>query len=565
MKIMINESFKFFFNKFVRKHITTLILIFVLSIFTLLFSFISPLLIRSLVDNVFLGNVPGLFIYIIIGIIGMYIISAISSYFNSYVAGKLSLVLLKEVSESIFNGVQFASLKSSQTIKVGDMITRIMGNTQIAINIPVRIIPSLFMSVVSIVVPFSIMLSLNYELAIIVMSPVVLFTISSAFFGKRMEKIQKSFLKVNASIYSFLKENLSIIPLVKVFNLESWSQNRFNHQIDDYYGISLNFTKVSSLNSSLSSLILGVPIVLLITFGGYMVIGGTISLGTFTAFLSYTSIFFSPISQLSSIWTSYKSSLPAFDRLKEIYDMEPEKSVDKVLTIKKGVITFENVGFSYDNRIILKEFNASFKPGLNYIVGDNGTGKSTILKLICSLYPADEGRIKIDGQDINEIKRSSLINNVSMIFSDPYLFDGSIYENLRIGKLGATKEEIIRVSKLVKVHDFIESTPNKYDTEVGEDGLMLSSGEKQKIALARAILKDSPIILLDEVTKSIDKDSRDAINEVIMDLMTEKTVIIVTHNSNEINVNSHIIRLDEDGEIHGPFKPVVSPLPDVLP
>ncbi|MGB7968004.1 MAG: ABC transporter ATP-binding protein [Methanobacterium sp.] len=561
---MIKESFKFFFSKFIRKHIPTLILIFVLSIFTLLFSFISPLLIRSLVDNVFVGRVQGLFIYIILAIIGMYIVSSISSYFNSYVTGKLSLVLLKEVSESIFNVVQFASLKSSQTIKVGDMITRIMGNTQIAINIPVRIIPSLFMSVVSIVVPFAIMLTLNYKLAIIVMSPVVLFALSSAIFGKRMEKIQKAFLTVNASIYSFLKENLSIIPLVKVFNLESWSQNRFNHQINDYYSISLNYTKISSLNSSLSSLILGVPIVLLITFGGYMVIGGTISLGTFTAFLSYTSIFFSPISQLSSIWTSYKSSLPAFDRLKEIYDMEPENNIDDVIAIKKGIITFENVWFSYDNRTILKGFNATFIHGLNYIVGDNGTGKSTILKLICSLYSADKGNIKIDGQDINEIKRNSLIKNVSMIFSDPYLFDGTIYENIRIGNLDATKEEIISVSKLVNVHDFIESTTDKYDTEVGENGLMLSSGEKQKIALARAILKNSPIILLDEVTKSIDKDSRDSINNVIMNLMTEKTVIIVTHNSNEININSNIIHLDEDGELDGSVKPIVSPLPDVV-
>ncbi len=562
---MIKESFKFFLSKFIRKHILTLIVILVLSIFTLLFSFISPLLIRSLVDNVFIGKVQGLFVYIILGIIGMYIVSSISSYFNSYVTGKLSLVLLKEVSESIFNVVQFTSLKSSQSIKVGDMITRIMGNTQIAINIPVRIIPSLFMSVVSIVVPFAIMLTLNYKLALIVMSPVVLFALSSAIFGKRMEKIQKTFLKVNASIYSFLKENLSIIPLVKVFNLESWSQNRFNQQIDDYYGISLNYTRVSSLNSSLSSLILGVPIVLLITFGGYMVIGGTISLGTFTAFLSYTSIFFSPISQLSSIWTSYKSSLPAFDRLKEIYDMEPENNTDNIITIKKGIINFENVCFSYDNRIILKEFNATFKHGLNYIVGDNGTGKSTILKLICGLYPADKGNIKIDEQDINEIKRNSLIKNVSMIFSDPYLFDGSIYENIRIGNLNATKDEIMDVSKLVKVHDFIESTANKYDTEVGENGLMLSSGEKQKIALARAILKDSPIILLDEVTKSIDKDSREAINEVIMNLMVNKTVIIVTHNSNEININSNIIHLDEDRKLKDPVKPVLSPLPDMVP
>jgi len=558
---MIKESFKYFLNKYLRQHILTLILIFVLSIFTLLFSFISPLLIRSLVDNVFVGKMTNLFVYIILGIIGMYIVSSVSSYYNSYITGKLNLVLLKEVSGSVFNVVQFASLKNTQSIKVGDMITRIMGNTQIAINIPVRIIPQIFMSIVSIIVPFFIMLSLDYTLALIIMSPVVLFALISNIFGKKMEKIQKAFLESNASIYSFLKENLSIIPLVKVFNLEKWSQNRFKTHMDDYYGISLNYTKTSSLNSSLSSLILGVPIVLLITFGGYMVLDGSISLGTFTAFLAYTSIFFSPISQLSGIWTSYKSSLPAFDRLKEILDMEPEHGDERKINIENGDITFENVRFSYDNRYILNGFNATFKKGLNYIVGDNGTGKSTILKLICSLYPVENGSIKVDGQDIVEIKRDSLIRNISMIFSDPYLFDGTICENLRIGNLDATNDEIISVAKLVKIHDFIESTPKKYATQVGEDGLMLSSGEKQKIALARAVLKNSPIILLDEVTKSIDKDSREAINKVIDELKMDKTVIIVTHNSKEIDINSNIIYLEQ---VDDPQNNILPHLPDVV-
>ncbi len=559
---MIKESFRYFLNKFIRQHVFTLILIFILSIFTLLFSFISPLLIRSLVDNVFVGKMANLFVYIILGIIGMYIISSVSSYYNSYITGKLNLVLLREVSESVFNVVQFASLKSTQSIKVGDMITRIMGNTQIAINIPVRIIPQIFMSIVSIIVPFFIMLSLDYTLALIIMSPVVLFALVSNIFGKKMEKIQKTFLETNASIYSFLKENLSIIPLVKVFNLEKWSQNRFNSHMDDYYGISLNYTKTSSLNSSLSSLILGVPIVLLITFGGYMVLGGSISLGTFTAFLAYTSIFFSPISQLSGIWTSYKSSLPAFDRLKEILDMEPENGVKNEITVENGDITFENVWFSYDNRCILNGFNATFKKGLNYIVGDNGMGKSTILKLICSLYPVEKGSIKVDGQDIVKIKRDSLIRNISMIFSDPYLFDGTIYENLRIGNLDATDDEIIRVAKLVKIHEFIESTPKKYETQVGEDGIMLSSGEKQKIALARAVLKNSPIILLDEVTKSVDQDSRKAINNVINDLKTDKTVIIVTHNITEVHDNSNIIYLKHEDESEDSYNQLILPLSD---
>ncbi|MGZ7209542.1 MAG: ATP-binding cassette domain-containing protein, partial [Methanobacterium sp.] len=157
--------------------------------------------------------------------------------------------------------------------------------------------------------------------------------------------------------------------------------------------------------------------------------------------------------------------------------------------------------------------------------------------------------IAIDGQNIHNIRRESLIHNISIIFSDPYLFDASICENIKIGNLGASNEDIIRVAKLVKIHDFIEKTPKKYETPVGEHGITLSSGEKQKIALARAILKDSSIILLDEVTKSIDADSRESINEVINKLKDEKTIIIVTHNAIEIEPDSNIIYLDQENMV----------------
>jgi len=226
------------------------------------------------------------------------------------------------------------------------------------------------------------MMSLNYQLALIIMSPVILFMVLSVVFGKKMEEIQKRFLETNADVYSFLKENLTIIPLINVFNLEKWSQKRFNNQMDEYYNTSLTYTRTSSLNSSLSSLIMVVPVVLLIGFGGYMVIYGSLSLGTFTAFLSYTSIFFTPISQLSGIWTSYKSALPAFDRIQEILDLEEKESRTQSLVINEGTIELEDVWFSYHQRKVFNGFHATFTRGLNYIVGDNGKGKSTILKLI---------------------------------------------------------------------------------------------------------------------------------------------------------------------------------------
>jgi ATP-binding cassette subfamily B protein/subfamily B ATP-binding cassette protein MsbA len=434
----------------VKPHVLTFGILLALNFFSLVFSFVSPLLTKSLVDDVFIGKRVEIFVYIIMGIVGIYCMSSISGYFAGYISGKLQLILLKEVSESAFNVVQSTSVKSTQGMKVGDLITRIMSNTQVAINIPVSVIPHFIMSLIGIIIPFIIMLSLNVHLALIITSPVILFVLSSFIFGKKMEIIQKAFLEINGEVYSFLKENISIIPLIKVFGLEKWSQNRFKNQMDNYYNISIGYTKINSMNASLSTLILGIPVVLLIFFGGYMVLNGSISIGTFTAFISYISIFFSPISQLSNFWTSYKSSLPAFDRVKEIFDMEHEIGGHKEIEIKNGEIQLENVWFSYGERPILKGVSAIFGKGLNYIVGDNGTGKSTILKLICLFYPVNNGIIKLEGHNIAEIKKDCLNRNISMIFSEPYIFDGSIYENIKIGNLHASMDQVIQVAKKVK-------------------------------------------------------------------------------------------------------------------
>ena len=542
------DSYKNFMMKFIRPYASTMVILIALSFVSTLFAFVTPLLEKSLIDDVFIGGRTELFGYILLGTAGTYIISSISTYISSYKKGKLDLALFNDVAKDIFSSIQFASIEKIQEKKVGDLQSRILANTRSAISIFTFILPEFIVSLIRVITPFSIMLFLNLYLTLIVVIPALLFLMPMAFFGKRLEDTQRVSLLRNASIYSFLKENLSMIPLIKVFGLEIWSQDKFSEQMNDYYDASMDYTKNASLSYSIDSLMYGVPMVLLVLFGGSMVVQGSLTIGTFAAFMSYVALLFAPITQFASLWSYYKSNSPAFDRIHEIFQMERDAGGEADLIIKEAKVTFDDVWFSYDNRPILQGFNATFEKGLNYVVGDNGAGKSTILKLLCSLYTLEKGNIKIDGQDINNLRRSDLRKNISIIFSDPYLFDGPIYENIRLGNLSASKEEIIHAAKQVRAHEFIMALPNRYDTLVGEGGLKLSSGERQKIALARAILRDSPIVLLDEVTKSIDVDSRRSINEVVNVMKDDKTIIIVTHYINEIEVGSNKVYVSQKNQ-----------------
>jgi len=519
-------------TRFVRPHAPTIISLMLLEIVGMLFSLISPLLTRSLIDDVFIAKNTEIFARILVGIVVLYLVSAVSNYFSGFVGGRLNLSLFREINREAFNAIQISSLEETQRFKVGDMLSRVMGNVNSAVQLFSSIIPQFIMSILGIVLPFAIMVTLNLRLSLIVSSPVLLFVISSHFFGNRIKVQQKRSLEKIASVHSFLKEALSSLLLLKALNLEEWSGKKFGDSMDGYYEASLGVTKTSALSSSIGSLIYGVPMILLFVFGGFEVINGSLTIGTLTAFMGYTGMFFSPISRLSSLWNSYKSSSAALERVEEIFELRKEDG-DKPLRVEEGKIEFLGVSFSYGDKRVLESFSAEFEKGLNYIIGENGAGKTTILKLICALYLPDRGEIRIDGGNIADVRKRDLRENIAMVFSDPYLFDLSVYENILLGRTTASREEVIEAAKLARAHEFIERLPDGYETMVGESGYRLSSGEQQRIALARAILKNAPVMLLDEVTKSIDPESKQAILGSIRSLKG-KTVLYVTHDMGEV-------------------------------
>ncbi|NMB78637.1 MAG: ABC transporter ATP-binding protein [Methanomicrobiales archaeon] len=529
-----------------RSHLPALAGIIILNILGMLFTIASPLIMGFLIDSVLIGRNTDLLIPVLLLMTGIYLLSALSEYLSAQIKGRLDITLFTEFSSRVLNKVQRSGYYDVQQFKTGDLQVRTAGNAYSIIQTVTGTAPQILVTILGIFLPVVIMVSLNAQITLIILLPVFLFVISSWYFGNRIKTLQRPSLDASADLQSFLKEAYASLPLIKVYKLEDWVHRRYNEHLSRYTCASINVVKVGSLNSAVTMLIYGIPSILIVILGSVAVIQGTITIGTLTAFIGYVGLFFSPVQTLSMYWNNYKSSQASYDRIKEIFDLTADNAGEEQFPVFVKRIDFESVTFSYDGRIILRDFCATFSTGRNFLLGDNGSGKTTIAKLLCGLYKPESGMITFEGRDISEINQDSLRSSVSVVFSDSLIFDGTIAENILLGDLSATEDEMVLAAKKAKLHEFVVKLPEHYDTRVGESGMKLSSGEKQKIALARIILRDSPIIIFDEFTRSIDIESKKSIYSVINQL-NNKIIIIITHDMNDVDEGGRIVVLQRDG------------------
>jgi ABC-type multidrug transport system fused ATPase/permease subunit len=396
-------------------------------------------------------------------------------------------------------------------------------------------------------------ISLNPQLTMVSMAVLPLIMLTTLRFARRMGPIWLRIRNQFGDISSAVQENLMGVRVVRGFAMESYEEEKFTKLSDEYFETNMEGTRLRAFYMPFASMLTSMGVALIIWYGGLQVMSGALTLGGLVAFYFYLMRLAGPVRMFGFMVATFQRGMAAAERIFEIMD-RPSSVSDREGAIElkdvKGYIAFENVGFSYDGRnMVLKGINLEVKPGMKVaILGATGSGKSSIINLIPRFYDVTEGRITIDGIDIRDVTLKSLRKHIGIVRQDPFIFSATIRENIALGVENPKLEEIVEVAKRAQIHDFISSLPQGYDTRVGERGVTLSGGQKQRIAIARAILKNPKILILDDSTSSVDMWTEYEIQRALKDLMENRTTFIITQRISTIRDADYIVVL-EKGEI----------------
>ena len=514
-----------------------------------------PLLTRYAIDNfVAEGDYEGLtqvaFLYV-----GLAIALALIVFFFIRYAGKLEMEIQYKLRKDSFRKLQRLSFSYYDKNAVGWMIARTTSDAQkIAETVAWGIVDMVWGATMMLGVSV-VMLVINWKLALVTLLTVPFLAFISIFFEKKMLVSYRRVRKINSKITGLFNDGIVGAKTTKTLVREELNIEEFSDVTTDMKKTSIRAAVLSAGYLPMTLFISAVGTVLTLFFGSDMLMGGVLTYGTLVLFITYARQFFDPVLELARIYTEMISAQAAAERIMGLLN-EKEEIVDDMVEEKedygtiKGDVTFENVNFYYkEGEYILKDFNLTVKAGETIaLVGETGSGKSTIVNLACRFYEPTEGRILIDGEDYKKRPQKWLHSNIGYVLQAPHLFSGTIKDNIRYGKLDATDDEVIEAAKVVRAHEFIMKLENGYDTEVGEGGGMLSTGEKQLVSFARAIIGKPSLFFLDEATSSIDTESEAKIQKAIEEVLQNRTSFIVAHRLSTIRSADRILVIDK-GEI----------------
>jgi ATP-binding cassette subfamily B protein len=481
------------------------------------------------------------------------------------IAGKIEIGVCYDIRKLGFKKLQELSFSYYDKTPVGWIMARMTSDTQRLGETIAWGLVDLMWGSVMMLATLCIILYLNWKLALIVMSVLPALALVSMYFQRKILAEYRRVRRINSRITGAFNEGIMGARTIKTLVREEDTLQEFKELTGNMRNSSVRAVVVSSIYMPIVMALGSIGTGLALWFGGEGVIYQTLTYGTLVAFISYTAQFFEPIHQLARIFAELQNAQASAERVFSMIETEPDvkdspevvKVYGDVFSAKrenwppiKGNVTFDNVSFSYkDGEEVLENFSLDVKAGESIaLVGETGSGKSTIVNLICRFYEPQEGEIRIDGVDYRKRSQLWLQSNIGYVLQAPHLFSGTIRDNIRYGKLDATDDEIIEAAKLVNAHDFIMRLKDGYDTEAGEGGSRLSTGEKQLISFARAVLANPRIFVLDEATSSIDTETERIIQSAIQKVLKGRTSFIIAHRLSTIRSADRILVI-RDGRV----------------
>ena len=531
------------------------------AILSTVFSIISPYLIGLATTAIFDGinrimnHTGGIdfstLIYLLTLVMVLYIISAIFSYLQSYFLVEISTKISYNLRKRLIDKVTMLPMESFDTNKRGDILSRITNDVDSLQNGITQAFLQMLTAVITIIGVFIMMLSINLWMTL---ATIVLVPISFVMILVVTKYSQSYFLKqlvYKGSLNAQIEETFTGHDIIRAFNQEDESIERFSEDNENWFVHEWKSQFFSSLTGPAMNFISNFAYVLIAVLGAIFAIQKTIAVGDILAFFQYIQNFTRPIQQITRVMSLIQTAMAATERIFEFLDFDDEENKsDKKITDICEKISFENVSFGYTPNVeIIK--NLSFKASKGEkiaIIGEIGAGKTTIVKLLMRFYDVNEGEIKIDGVNINEYDKDSLRSMIGMVLQDSWLFSDTIANNIRYGRLDASDDEIIEAAKQVYADNFIRQLPDGYETVLNEDSDNISHGQKQLLTIARTILSDKKILILDEATSSVDTRTEKIIQKAMDKLMENRTSFIIAHRLSTIQNADRILVL-ENGEI----------------
>ena len=449
----------------------------------------------------------------------------------------------------VYSKIQALSLRFIDQKKTGDLMNRISRDTNNIQSFMQRQLPELVNQTILLIGITVILLFTNWKLTLLVIVPAPIVVFAQRATWDKIRNMYRQQWSVNDRVNSLLQDILSGIRVVKAFGGEEREIAKFTNYTREFADVSARNEKAFNTFYPILGFIMGLGNFLILYFGGRLVLGEQLKLGELWLFTDYATRIYGPLQFLTSIPRWFHNAMISAERIFEVIDQQPDVvDREKPMPVNrlKGKIELRDVTFGYvKHEPVLKDINLTINEGeMIGLVGHSGAGKSTLINLICRFYDVDEGEILIDGTNIKDLKQKDLRNQIGIVLQDTFLFSGSIWENIAYAKPDATPEEIIRAAKIANAHDFIVKFPDGYDTRVGERGQRLSGGERQRIAIARAVLHDPRILILDEATSSVDSHTEQQIQEAIQRLVANRTTIAIAHRLSTLRYADRLVVLD---------------------